>query len=69
MTKTAAKQKIANEVKMARIWTKNYLEDLNDAIATGDWAAAEYIASQLAPIWGEIENTIIDIRNMEEGVA
>jgi hypothetical protein len=67
MNTNTAKKKIANEVKHARNWTKNYLEDLNHAISVGDWAAAEYIASQLAPIWGEIENTIIDIRNIVDG--
>jgi hypothetical protein len=63
MNKTTAKKKIATEVKAARHWTKIYLQDLNDAITAGNYAQAEYIASQLAPIWGEIENTIVDIRN------
>jgi hypothetical protein len=67
MTKTTAQKKIALEVKSAKHWTKNYLQDLQDAVETENWEAAEYIASQLAPIWGEIENTIVDIRNMIEG--
>ncbi len=67
MNSTSAKKKIAIEVKSARQWTKIYLQDLNDAIETENWSAAEYIASQLAPIWGEIENTIIDIRNIVDG--
>ena len=67
MNTTSTKKKIAIEVKSARQWTKLYLQDLNDAIETENWSAAEYIASQLAPIWGEIENTIIDIRNEQAG--
>jgi hypothetical protein len=67
MTKTAAKKRIALEVKSAKHWTKNYLQDLDDAITAGNYAQAEYIASQLAPIWGEIENTIVDIRNEMDG--
>jgi hypothetical protein len=66
MKTTTAKKMIATEVKAARHWTKNYLEGINDAIESGDWEAAEYIASQLAPIWGEIENTIVDMRNSME---
>jgi hypothetical protein len=67
MKTTAVKKLVATEVKAARHWTKNYLEGINDAIESGDWEQAEYIASQLAPIWGEIENTINDIRNQMGG--
>jgi iron uptake system EfeUOB component EfeO/EfeM len=66
MKATTAKKMIATEVSHARVWTKTYLQDINDAITAGDWEAAEYIASQLAPIWGEIENTIVDMRNSME---
>ena len=67
MKTSTAQKKIRNEVISARKWTRIYLQDLMDAIELGNLEQAEYIASQIAPLWGEIENTIIDIRNIADG--
>ena len=67
MTKTQEKKKIAEEVKYAKQWTKTYLQDINDAITAGNYARAQYVASQLGPIWGQVEMVIDDIVNLQAG--
>ena len=68
MTKTQEKKKIAEEVNYAKQWTKTYLQNISDAITAGDYAQAQYVASQLGPIWGQVEMVIEDIRNDQAGV-
>ena len=63
MSSASEKKKIATAVKSAKHWTKYYLEAINECIDEGDWEQAEYMAMQLAPLWGTIENEILEIRN------
>jgi hypothetical protein len=67
MKATAAKKVLAKEAVAARKWTKYYLQAVNECIEEGDWEQAQYMAMQLAPLWGEIENTIIDMRDAMAG--
>jgi phage-related protein len=67
MNNAKAKKEIASQAVSNRKWTKYYLQAINDCIDEGDWEQAQYMAMQLAPLWGEIENTIIDIREAQAG--
>jgi hypothetical protein len=67
MKATAAKKQLGQEAVAARKWTKYYLQAINECIEENDWKQAQYMAMQLAPLWGEIENTIIDMREAGAG--
>jgi hypothetical protein len=66
MNNAKAKKEIASAAVSNRKWTKYYLQAINECIDEGDWEQAQYMAMQLAPLWGEIENTIIDIRESQK---
>jgi hypothetical protein len=69
MNEVKAKKEIAAAAVSNRKWTKYYLQAINECIDEGDWEQAQYMAMQLAPLWGEIENTIIDIRDAQKAGA
>ena len=69
MNDAKAKKEIASAAACNRKWTKYYLQAINECIDEGDWEQAQYMAMQLAPLWGEIENTIIDIRDAQKAGA
>lgn len=49
---------IKAEVKSAQHWTKEYLDSMFTAIHQERFEDALQIATELAPIWGEIETSL-----------
>jgi hypothetical protein len=52
------KAQIAKEVKSARKWTKGYLDSIEICLEEGRLEEALQYASQLGPIWGQVEMVI-----------
>lgn len=66
MNNAKVKKEIAAQAVSNRKWTKYYLQAINDCIDAGDWKEAEYMAMQLAPLWGTIESSITELRESQK---
>lgn len=57
---------IKESVRFAKAWSKEYLESMYLALNENRFEDALQIASELAPIWGDIEMTVQEAIESQE---